>query len=293
MIDNETRWWMLQVQFQERHPQQGHLFSQPLPRDELLRKCVSLIPAKVRSQRGRNIWGLAELVTISSDILVCDLTIRPPFARIAEEPVPGVLEETHEPRFFTPIVVHVPLQIIAVHRASDLSRFARSAKAYASIFCDLISEAISLLEMTQHYALEIEPIAKTGSFIDWCKSLDELKRIAIHYVGPNLPTRPGGLVESIKNTAHSFRNVLHSETVDLIANEPHLEERDIEELDRAVAERKLRMRATGNRTGIGTNWSSSERPEPETVRVSLSDDDLASPHTLSEKIGHYLSNYFG
>lgn len=293
MFDNETRWWMLQVQYQERHPGQPNLLSQPMSRSELLRKSLELIPTSIRSTRGDRTWGLADLVPFSSDVLAAELTVRPPLGRIAEEPRPGELEDAKEPRFFTPIVVHVPLQIIVVHRASDVSRFARSANAFAAVFFELLEEALRKLEMDQHYVLEVEPIAKTGSFVEWFNSLDHLNKIIVHYVGPNLPARPDSLVQSIRDTAKSFKNSLSSESVDLIANEPHLEEADVEELDQAVADRRLRMRARGTRSNIGTIWSSRERPEAETAIIQLTEVELATPRTLSEKIKGYLEKYFG
>jgi hypothetical protein len=234
MFDNATRWWMLQVQYQERHPGQLNFLSKPMPRDKLLRQSLELIPTSIRSIRGDQTWGLADLVPSRSDVIAAELTVRPPLGRIAEEPRPGVLEGAREPRFFTPVVVHIPMQIIVVHRAADVSRFARSAKAYAAVFYDLLDEALRKLEMDQHYVLEVEPIAKTGSFVEWYNSLDHLDRIIVHYVGPNLPARPDSLVQSIRDTANSFRNSLRSETVDLIANEPKLEKADVEELDQAV-----------------------------------------------------------
>lgn len=293
MLDNETRWWMLQIQYQERHPGQLNLLSQPMPRSELLRKSLELIPASIRSITGDRTWGLADLVAVRHDVLNAELTVRPPLGRIAEEPQPGVLEDAREPRFFTPIVAHIPLQIIAVHRASDVSRFARSAKAYASVFFDLLNEALKKLEMDQHYVLEVEPIAKIGSFVEWFNSLDHLNRIIVHYVGPNLPSRPDSLVQSIKDTANSFRKSLHSETVDLIANEPKLDEVDVEELDQAVADRRLRMRARGTRSGVGTNWSSRHKPEAETAIIALNESQLADTNATSERIASYLEDYFG
>ncbi|HML79292.1 hypothetical protein [Geobacter sulfurreducens] len=293
MPDNETRWWMLQIQYQERHPGQLNLLSQPLPRDEVLRQSLELIPSSIRSISGDRTWGLADLIKVRPDVLAADLTVRPPLGRIAEEPRPGVLEDAKEPRFFTPVVVHIPLQIIVVHRASDVSRFARSAKAFATVFYDLLDEALRKLEMDQHYVLEVEPIAKIGSFVEWFNSLDHLNRIIVHYVGPNLPARPGSLVQSIRDTANSFRKSLRSETVDLIANEPKLEETDVQELDQAVADRRLRMRARGTRSGIGTNWSSRHKPEAETAIVPLTEEQLTNPKTTSEKITGYLEDYFG
>lgn len=293
MLDNETRWWMLQVQYQERHPGQLNLLSQPLSRADLLRKSLELIPSSIRAISGDRSWGLADLIRNGTDVLAAELTVRPPLGRIAEEPRPGVLENAREPRFFTPIVVHIPLQIIVVNRASDVSRFARSAKAFAAVFYALLDDALRKLDMDQHYVLEVEPIAKKGSFVEWYNSLDRLNRIAVHYVGPNLPTRPDSLVQSIKETANCFRNSLHSETVDLIANEPKLEEDDVEELDQAVADRRLRIRAKGIRSGIGTIWSSSERPEAETAIVPLTVEELSVPSLVSKKIAAYLDKFFG
>ena len=293
MLENETRWWMFQIQYQERHPGQLNLLSQPLPRGELLQKSLELIPSSIRTIWGNRTWGLADLVHFSPDVLAAELTVRPPLGRLAEEPRPGVLENAREPRFFTPIVVHIPLQIIVVHRASDVSRFARTAKAFAAVFYDLLNEALQKLDMDQHYVLEVEPIAKTGSFVEWFKSLDHLNRIVVHYVGPNLPARPGSLVQSIRETANSFKNSLHSETVDLIANEPKLDESDVDEIDQAVADRRLRIRARGTRSGIGTNWSSRDKPEAETAIISLTEDKLASPMATSEIISNYLEDYYG
>jgi hypothetical protein len=284
---------MLQVEFQEKYPRQLNLFSNPMPREELFLKSIHMIPKSIRANRKDRIWGLADVTKIKEGVLAGKLTVRPPLGRIAEEPKPGVLEEAHEPRFFTQIVVHVPLQIIAVQRAAEVMRFARSAKTFASVFYDLLIQAINKLDMDQHYILDIEPIAKTGSFVEWYYSLDKLNRISIHYVGPNLPSRPGTLVKAIRETANAFKNELRSETVDLIANEPTLEALDVEELDRAAAERKLRMRAKGIRSGIGTSWSSKDRPEPETARVPLTDEELADPIATTARIKEYLEDYFG
>lgn len=292
MINDESYWWMLQIEYQEKQPGQLQLFSKAIPRDELLRKSLSLIPASIRVTHKDRLWGLADLVKINEKVLSAKLTIKPPLGQIAEETEPGVLEDAHQPRFFTPIVIHIPLQIISVHRAVEFSRFARSAKAFACIIHDLLNDAMIKLNMDQHYVLEVEPIAKTGSFVEWYKSLDRLNRIVVHYVGPNLPSHPGSLVNSIRETANSFRNQLHSETVDLVANQPILDEKDVEEIDRAVAERKLRMRANGKRSGIGTNWSSKDRPEPETARVTLAEEELADSSATARIIAGYLEDYF-
>ncbi len=291
MIDGDSRWWLLQVQFQERHPGQVNLLTQPLPRDELLRKCFDIIPKSIRVSKGPKLWGLAELHHINNNIISADLTVRPPNAQIAEEPEPGVLEETQEPRYFAPIIVHVSSQIIAVNRAPDISRFARSAQAFASVFFDLLDEAMQKLEMSQHYILEVEPIAKTGSFVQWYTTLARLNRIVIHYVGSNLPSTPESLVQSIKDTARSFQNILHSEKVDLVANDPHLSDKDVAELDRAVAERRLKMRAIGMRSGgIKTTWSSSERPEPDTIIIEMADEEYSDQNIVTDKMINFLQN---
>ena len=291
MIDDDSRWWLLQIQFQEKHPGQSELLTQPLPRDVLLRKCFDMIPKSIRVSKGPKLWGLAELRHINDNIISADLTVRPPNAQIAEEPEPGVLEETREPRYFAPIIVHVPSQIIAVNRAPDISRFARSAQAFASVFYDLLDEAMQKLDMSQYYILEVEPIAKTGSFVQWFTTLERLNRIIIHYVGPNLPRTPEILVESIKDNARSFQNIMHSEKVDLVANDPHLSNEDVVALDRAVAERRLKMRATGMRGGgIKTTWSSSERPEPDTVIISLTEEEYADQNITTNKMINFLQN---
>lgn len=291
-VDGQSRWWMLQVEFQKKHAKQLNLYSSPIPREELFRRSLLLIPQSIRTKRKDRTWGLADVKDLKSDVLVGKITVRPPLGRIAEETRPGILEDAHEPRFFTPIVVHVPLQIIVVNRASEVMRFAKSAKAYASLFYDLIFEAMQKLDMNQHYALAVEPIAKTGSFVEWYESLDQLHRISIHYVGPNLPSRPGSLVNSIRETANAFKDELRSQSVDLIANDPILEKIDVEELDRAAAERKLRMRANGTRSGIGTNWSSKDRPEPETVKIQLNAEELSESRAAATKISNYLEDYF-
>lgn len=53
------------------------------------------------------------------------------------------------------------------------------------------------------------------------------------------------------------------------------------------------MRAKGTRSGIGTNWSSRERPEAETVMLPLTEEELAVPNTASKKITVYIEEYFG
>lgn len=292
MNDDDSRWWLLQVQFQERHPAQLNLLSQPLSRDELLRKCFNLIPKSIRANRGLKIWGLADLNNINENIIIADLTVRPPNAQIAQEPEPGVLEETHEPRYFAPIIVHIPSQIIAVNRAPDISRFARSAMAFAIVFYDLLNEAMQKIAMTDHYILEVEAIAKTGSFVQWYNGLEKLNRISIHYVGPNLPSPPTTLENSIRNTAREFKNILRSENVDLVANEPHLEEDQVRELDHAVAERRLKMRANGVRNGMKTSWSSSVRPEPETIKIPMTEEELYNQKIITKKMVEFLEKRF-
>ena len=70
MFDNETRWWMLQVQYQERHPGQLNLLSQPLPRDVVLRQSLELIPTSIRSISGDRTWGLADLINVRPFLLL-------------------------------------------------------------------------------------------------------------------------------------------------------------------------------------------------------------------------------
>jgi hypothetical protein len=193
-----------------------------------------------------------------------------------------------EPRFFTIALLYIPLQIIAVQRAPEIARYARSAKTFALIFQDLLEKAIQSLEMMHYYSVEVEPIAKYGSFIKWVKGLDELRKIIIHYSGPNLPSSFPELVDSIRETAHGFRDLLKSRNVDMIANDPKLEEKEVAELDAAVAERRIKMRAFGIRSGIGTSWSSSEKPESETLRLHLDDNEIEDSRFIANKVIPFL-----
>jgi hypothetical protein len=74
MLSNESRWWMLQVQYHERHPGQLHLLSAPLPRAELLQKSLELIPTSIRALRGDRSWGLADLVKTQKDVFAAETT---------------------------------------------------------------------------------------------------------------------------------------------------------------------------------------------------------------------------
>lgn len=291
MLDGHTRWWILQVELPERHPQQMDIFSPRMRREELLRQAFEHIPGDIRATRSNLVWGLANLVPVNSDVLAARLTVRPPFSGIGEESVPGHLEEPREPRFYTQIVVDLPSQYIAVHRAAEVTRFARTAKSFGEIFRDLLSQAVHDLEMEPYYRVEVEAIGRTGSFLEWYRGLDQLDKLAVHYIGPNLPSRPDGLVESIKKTANELRNRLRSDSVDLIANDPTLTDEDVMEVDRAVADRKLRLRAKGKRAGVGTSWSSSTEIRPETPRIPVSDDELRDLKDAAAKVVSYLEEY--
>ena len=106
MENENTLWWILQLQLPGRNENQLDLFSKPIPRPDLIRKVFSLIPQNIRIHRGNSMWGLADLKIINEDLFTFKLIVRPPFSRIAEEPEPGYLEETKDPRFFTPSILH-------------------------------------------------------------------------------------------------------------------------------------------------------------------------------------------
>jgi hypothetical protein len=291
-MDNEnTLWWILQLQLPGRNENQLDLFP-PIPRQELIRKSFSLIPQSIRIHRGNSIWGLADLQKINEDLFTFKLIIRPPFARIAEEPELGRLEETKDPRFFTLSVLHVPKQIIVVHRSSDVSRYARSAKTFASIYKELIEKALESFEMQYHYTVEVEPIAKVGSFVEWINSIDVLKKIIIKHTGPNLPAGSGGLVSTIRDTANRYKKALKSKDVELVANEPKLDEKEVEEIDMAVADRRLKLRARGVKSGVGSSWSSSEKPVPETAIMPLTEDHLEDTQMAAHRIDTYINERF-
>lgn len=290
MNDDATLWSILQVSFPEQSQQ--HIFSNPMPRRELIRKAFEFIPANVRTTKGQNKWGLADLESVSDDLLTGKLTVISPYAKVAEEPQPGILTKTPEPRFFTLMVLHIPLQIIAVQRTSDISRFARSPKSFAAIFQDLLSQAVVSLNQNVHYDVVVEPIGKSGSFTQWCNTLDTLNKIVIHYVGPNLPAGHSQLIEDIRNTAKSFKRTLKSKNVDLVANQPQLEAEEIQELDEAAAQRRLSIRARGTRSGVGIGWDSTDKIVPETAKVPLTEGDLSDSQEAGAKIGTFLEDYF-
>lgn len=288
MNDDNTLWWMLQVQLPARNEDQLQLFTNPIPRPDLLKKSFSIIPQSIRIQKGNCLWGLADLNIISNTLYSFQLTVRPPFPRIAEEPEPGHLEETKDPRFFTLCVLHIPLQMIVVHRSSYVSRYARSAKTFASIFSELLTEAVRVLDMEAHYGVEVEPIAQLGSFVEWVKSIDILKKIIIRHTGPNLPAGASDLISEIRDTANKYRRALHSRDVELIANAPKVDEKEVEELDEAAADRRLKLRAYGIRKGVGTSWSSKTKPVPETAIMPLNEDQLDDTELVAHSIEAYV-----
>ncbi len=292
MDDEKTLWWMLQLQLPQKNGGQLQLFTDPIPRPELIRKAFTIIPRTIRTRKGDCIWGLADLNAPSENLFVFKLTVRPPNAKIAEEPEPGYLEETKDPRFFTIGVIHIPLQIIVVNRSSYVSRYAKSAKTFATIFTSLLQGAIKELDMEEHYGVEVDPIAQVGSFIEWVNSIDVLKKIIIKHTGPNLPAGASDLVTTIRDTANRYRNALHSKDVEMIANAPIIQDREVEELDEAAAERRLKMRAQGVRAGVGTSWSSKTKPVPETAIMPLNEDQLGDSSLVSQRISIYIEHRF-
>lgn len=292
MEDGNTLWWILQLQLPGRNEKQLGLFSEPIPRPELIRSALSLIPQQIRIHRGDSLWGLADLTKASEDIFVFKLIVRPPFTRIAEEPEPGHLEETKDPRYYTLSVLHVPKQIIVVHRSADVSRYARSARTFADIYRGLFEKAIESLEMQHHYGVEVDPIAKFGSFVEWVNSIDILKKIAIKYTGQNLPSGAGVLVSTIRETASRYKKALNSKDVELVATEPILDNEEVEELDAAVADRRLKLRASGIKSGVISTWSSSDKPVSETAIMPITEDQLDDAKMTARRMAEYIDDRF-
>lgn len=287
-----TLWWILQLQLPGRNENQLHLFSKQIPRPDLIRKAISFIPKNIRIHRGKSIWGLADLEKISEDLFVFKMIVSPPFARIAEEPEPGILEETKDPRYYTVSVLSVPKQIIFVHKSTDISRYARSARTFADIYQKLFEKATESLDMLPYYSVEVDPIAKFGSFVEWVNSIDILKKISIRYTGQNLPAGVGDLVTTIRETASSYKKALNSKDVELVANEPRLDKAEVEEIDEAVADRRLKLRARGIKSGIVSTWSSSDKPIPETAIMPLTEEQIEDAKTTSQSLVTYMDERF-
>lgn len=292
MSFEDTFWWLLQIQFPDRHGNQQDLFSKPISRSKLLRQSVILIPSEIRAARSLATWGFADLTKISEDLFTFYLTVKPPNARIAEEPEPGHLEDSVDPRYYTLCVINISKQIIMVHKSSDVSRYARSARTFADIFQDLIGRAVKYLEMSDHYLVEVDPLAKTGSFVEWVASLDLLKKITIKYTGANLPSGASDLVTSIRESAKKYKNALKSREVELVASEPDINEEEIVELDKAVAERRLKLKAKGIKSGVGTIWKSSEKPIPETAIMPINENQMRDKKKVAIMVNIYLDKTY-
>ncbi len=293
MAEQEIGWWMLQVQFQEKYPDQLNWLSSPISRDELLRQCIKLIPpSNIKVNIKSKVWGLADLDTDSNDEYYAELTVKPPVMRIAEEKSPGILDDKIDPRIFTPVIINIELQLIFIQKTPDILRFARTAYSFADVFGLLIMEAMRHLDMSQHYELFVEPIAQKGSFSEWYSNLEKLNKLTVHYVGPNLPSRPDSLIETLKNNAKSFRDTLKSSSVDLTANEPKLSYADVLELDTATSERKLKLKARGIKLSYPTKWSSKDKLEAETLYLNIEERELSNPKKLVTLIRNYIKNRF-
>jgi len=179
-----------------------------------------------------------------------------------------------------------------VHKAPDVSRFAKSARTFADIFQELLEKAVNSLNMDQHYLVEVDPIAKTGSFVEWVNSLDILKKIIIKHTGSNLPSGPSTLIADLKESAKKLKNSLKSKDVELVANEPELDDEEIIELDRAVADRRLKLRAKGMKSGVGTTWSSREKPIAETAIMPINEEQLHDGSGVARRIDIYINERF-
>lgn len=292
MAEDNTFWWILQVQFPDKNGGQLEFFESKTPRFDLLKKSIELIPLEIRITRGEARWGFADLTKMSDDLYTFCLTVIPPNVRIAEEPEPGHLEASIDPRYYTLCVINISKQIIMVHKSSDVSRYARSAKTFANIFQILLEIAVHDLNMSRFYSVEVEPIAVKGSFVEWVASLDELKKITIKYTGANLPQHAGNLVTDIKEYAKQYKRALKSNDVELVANNPNLSDAEIVELDEAVSQRRLKLVARGIKSGVGKTWQSSEKPIPETAIMPLTEEQLTDKSLISTKINQHINETY-
>ncbi len=283
-----SHWWILQLQLLEREKQQMDLFIDPLKRNDLITRSIKRIPKEIKLSRNNSVWGFADVQRIEKDLYAFLLTVRPPSAKIGQEIEPGHLEETKDYRYWTWAIVNVSEQIIFVHRSSDVSRYARSATTFAEIFQNLFFKAIESFEMHYYYNIEVDPIAVTGSFIEWFKSLEVLKTITFTYRGPNLPSGPGSLVKNLKNTGKILKDALHSKEVEIVSKKPEVSDEEVEELDLAVSKRKLKLRARGVRKGVTSTWSSDTKPRPETATIPIGEKDLKNPREASRILNKYI-----
>ena len=68
MENENTIWWILQLQLLMRNENQLSLFSELIPRHDLIRKSLSFIPPNIRIHRGQSLWGIADLKEITKDL---------------------------------------------------------------------------------------------------------------------------------------------------------------------------------------------------------------------------------
>jgi len=291
-MEDNTFWWILQIQFPDKNGDQLELFESAISRFELLTKSIKLIPSQIRIIRGKTTWGIADLTKISDILYTFCLTMIPPNVRIAEESELGHLEDFIDPRYYTLCVINIQKQIVMVHKSPDVSRYARAASTFAEIFKKLIDQAVQNLNMSGFYNVEVDPLAEKGSFVEWVASLDELKKITITYAGANLPDRASNLTSDLKGIAKEFKSALKSRNVELVANNPHLDDDEVEELDKSVSERRLKLRARGIRSGVGKTWRSSEKSIPETAIMPLTEEQLRNTHMVATMINRYLNEAY-
>jgi hypothetical protein len=290
-IEN-TKWWLLQVQFPDRYGKQLHLFPNSMSRKELLEESIKVVPENIKIIRGASTWGFANLIKINSELYTFYLTVKHPKARIAEEPKPGHIQDAKDSKFYTLCVINIKRQIIMVHRGSDVSRYARSAQTYAAILQELIEKAVSFLQMKYYYIVEVDPIAQIGSFVQWVEDQDVLKKIIIKYAGPNLPSGASNLIKDIKESARLCQSALKSKYVELVANDPDIDDEEVLELDKAVANRRLKIKAKGIKSGVNTTWSSSDKPIPETATMPFGEKTLEQESFVAEKVNTYINEKF-
>lgn len=292
MNQDKTQWWMLQIQLPLVNNGQLEMFVEPISRVSLLGKVCGIIPSNIRVTRGERLWGLADFKEVEKDLLTFKLIVSTPKSRVAEEPEPGRLKETRFPRFFTLCVLDAKKQILFINKYSYVSRFARSANTFAEIFQNLISNAINFIEKDELYFVEVDPIAQLGSFVEWVESVDVVKNIVIKYTGPNLPSGNSRLISEIRDVANRYQKNMRSRDVDLVANKPKLEQTEIEDLDKAVANRRLKMRARGTKADVDTSWSSQIKPVAETAQMPITEEELENEKKVANTIKSYIDQRF-
>ena len=282
----------MQIELPERYDKQQILFSDPLPRDQLISKSLEIIPGKIRIHRNMKKWGLANYQKIDEDTIYCKFMVTPIGVGIGKESEPGVLEKSEDLRFSTDVVCYLPFQVIAVLPGTLISRYISTAKSFSIIFQELFSDAIKALKQEDNYRVEVEPIAQKGSFIEWVDWIDILERIRVIYSGPNFPGTNSSTVDQIKESARQIQKLSKADSTSHTINRPNFSRDQILELDEAVSERRLKFTAAGKKDNLTVPWSSSNKPVPEKVPMELEQEEYSTPIILGKKVRDTIINYF-